>query len=96
MGRLANPKRVKGAQKRPPSPADEADAQAVDYAVQWMIDGKLSEWNHTRSLGSLNKDDLRALASQAIIGWVLARAEQEKAYREAEPCDQTSSVAFVG
>jgi hypothetical protein len=61
-----------------------------------MIDGQLSEWDHARSLGSLNKDDLRTLASQAITGWVLARAEQEKAYSEAQKCDQISSAPFVG
>jgi len=39
----------------------------------------LSEWDHTRPLGSLNRDDLRRLASAAITGWVLERAEMAAA-----------------
>lgn len=65
----------KGVRKQPPSPADEADAQALDSAVQCMIEGPLSGWDHTRPLGSLNRDDLRRVASAAITGWVLKRAE---------------------
>lgn len=64
----------KGAQKRPPSPADEADARALDKAVQTMIEGPLSNWDHTRPLGSLNRDDLRKLAIACLTGWVLQRA----------------------
>lgn len=64
----------KGAHKRPLSPADEAEARALDRAVQTMIDGPLSNWDINRPLASLNKDDLRKLAQAAIIGWVLQRA----------------------
>ena len=66
-------KRKKGAQSAPPSPADEADAQALDRAVQTMIDGPLSSWDHTRPLGSLNRADLRKLAIACLTGWVLQR-----------------------
>lgn len=72
MGNL-RPKSKKGAQKRPLSPADEADAKALDRAVQTMIEGPLSKWDHTRPLGSLNRDDLRQLATACLIGWVLQR-----------------------
>jgi len=68
----------KGIRKHPPSPADEADAQALDAAVQSMIEGPLSGWDHTRPLGSLNKGDLRKLADAAITGWILKRAELAK------------------
>lgn len=64
----------KGAPKRALSPADEADAKALDRAVQTMIEGPLSTWDHTRPLGSLNKDDLRKLAIACLTGWVLQRA----------------------
>lgn len=78
MARLKQ-RREKGVRKQPPSPADQADAQALDRAVQCMIEGALSEWDHTRPLGSLNRDDLRRLASAAITGWVLERAEMAAA-----------------
>lgn len=72
MGKLTESK--KGAQKRPPSAADQADALALDHAVQTMIEGPLSNWDHTRPLGSLNRDDLRKLAIACLTGWVLQRA----------------------
>ena len=72
MGAVTKSK--KGAQKRPPSAADEADAQALDRAVQAMIEGPLSKWDHTRPLGSLNRADLRKLAIACLTGWVLQRA----------------------
>lgn len=78
----------KGAQSAPPSPADDADAQALGHAVQTMIEGPLSEWDHTRPLASLNRDDLRKLATAAITGWVLKRAELS-CHAETDP----SSVA---
>ena len=67
-------KSQKGAQKRSPSTADQADALALDRAVQTMIEGPLSKWDHTRPLGSLNRDDLRKLAIACLTGWVLQRA----------------------
>ena len=67
-------KRKKGVQKHPPSAADEADAKALDRAVQAMIEGPLSTWDHTRPLGSLNRDDLRKLAIAGLTGWILQRA----------------------
>lgn len=66
--------RKKGAQSAPPSAADQADALALDRAVQTMIEGPLSKWDHTRPLGSLNRDDLRKLAIACLTGWVLQRA----------------------
>lgn len=72
MGKLTKSK--KGAQKRPRSAADQADALALDRAVQAMIEGPLSNWDHTRPLGSLNRDDLRKLAIACLTGWVLQRA----------------------
>lgn len=85
-------KRKKGAQKRPPSAADKADAQAIDHAVQTMIDGPLSKWDHTRPLGSLNRDDLRKLAIAALTGWVLKRTELGCH----ADTDQSSVVLFAG
>lgn len=61
--------------KHPPSAADEADALALDMAVESIIERVLSGWDHNRSLGSLNRGDLRRLATAAITGWVLKRAE---------------------
>lgn len=78
----------KGAQSAPPSPADEADAQALEHAVQTMIEGPLSGWDHTRPIGSLNRADLKKLAVAAITGWVLKRAELS-CHAETDP----SSVA---
>lgn len=72
MGNL-KPRRKKGVQKHPPSAADKADALALDHAVQTMIEGPLSKWDHTRPLGSLNRDDLRKLAIACLTGWVLQR-----------------------
>ena len=71
---MGNLRSKKGAQKRPPSAADQADALALDRAVQTMIEGPLSKWDHTRPLGSLNRDDLRQLAIACLTGWVLQRA----------------------
>lgn len=68
--------------KRPPDTADEADAQALDRAVENMIQQVLSEWNHSRSLGSLNRADLHRLANAAICGWILERAEMAKCGNE--------------
>lgn len=70
---MGNQLRKKGVQKHPPSPADEADALALDRAVEEMIEGPLSKWDHTRPLGSLNRGDLQKLAMAAIVGWVLQR-----------------------
>jgi hypothetical protein len=71
MGTVTRSK--KGAQSAPPSPADQADSLALDLAVQTMIEGPLSKWDHTRPLGSLNRDDLRKLAIACLTGWVLQR-----------------------
>lgn len=71
---MGNVSRKKGVQKQPPSPADQADALALDRAIQTMIEGPLSKWDHTRPLGSLNRDDLRQLAIACLTGWVLQRA----------------------
>lgn len=70
---MASRKSKKGAQSAPPSAADQADALALDRAVQTMIEGPLSTWDHTRPLGSLNRDDLRKLAIACLTGWVLQR-----------------------
>jgi hypothetical protein len=71
MGAVTRKK--KGAQSAPPSAADEADARALENAIQTMIEGPLSKWDHTRPLGSLNRDDLRKLAISCILGWILER-----------------------
>jgi len=85
----------RGAQKRPHSPADEADARALDRAVQTMIDGPLSDWDHTRPLGSLNKNDLRKLATAAITGWIMQRTT-EGCFAEPTEQDLNLGAAFVG
>lgn len=81
-------------QKHPPNPADEADARATDRAVEFMI-RILNEWDHTRPLGSLNKNDLRRLGVAAISGFIVQRSSERL------PCDQfsgdqISDAAFVG
>lgn len=74
MGKLAK-KRVGGTPKRPPSPADEADAKGLDRAVENMIQSALNGWDHTRPLGSLTRADLRTLATHAITGFILGKHE---------------------
>jgi hypothetical protein len=81
--------RKKGAPKRTLSPADEADARCLDRAVQTMIDGTLNDWNHTRPIGSLNRDDLRRLAQCAIVGWTLQRATETC---QSDPISDAASV----
>lgn len=89
-------RRKKGAlEKRPPSPADKADAQALDRAVETMIQGPLSNWDHTRPLGSLNRDDLRKLATAAITGWVLQRTENG-CFSDTTESDLSSLAVFAG
>lgn len=89
MGKLM-PKQ-KGAQSAPPSSADLAEAQALDHAVQTMIEGPLSRWDHSRPLSSLNRADLRKLAIASITGWVLKRA----ALQCRDDTDPNSSVLSV-
>ncbi|MBC22301.1 MAG: hypothetical protein CMJ32_00085 [Phycisphaerae bacterium] len=74
MGSVKKATKEKGPQKRTLSPADEADAKALEHAVQTMIEGPLTSWDHTRPLGSLNRDDLRKLATACLTGWILQRA----------------------
>jgi len=88
-------KRKKGTPKRTPSPADKADALALDRAVQTMIEGPLSEWDHTRPLGSLNRDDLRKLATAVLIGWVLQRSEHG-CFSDTTEDDLNFVVGFAG
>lgn len=93
MGAVATSK--KGAQKRPPSAADQADALALDRAVQAMIEGPLSKWDHTRPLGSLNRDDLRKLAIASLTGWVLQRTVNG-CHADTTESDLTSLAVFAG
>lgn len=86
MGRLSK----KGPAKADPSPADKADAEALDQAVQTMIQGPLRDWDHTRPLGSLNKQDLRKLAMAAITGWILCNAANKRT-----SADQIFDAGFV-
>lgn len=72
---------VRRPQKRPPSPADEADAKALDRAVETMIQDVLGGWDHTRPLGSLTRGDLRKLATAAVIGFIVGKAEWDEAFR---------------
>ena len=85
----------KGAHKRAPSPADEADLKRLDRAVQTMIEGPLSKWDLTRPLGSLNRDDLGKLATAAITGFVLQRAA-DGCSADATPDDLTSFAPLAG
>lgn len=86
----------KGMRTHPPSPADQADAQALDAAVQSMIERVLSGWDHTRPLGSLNRGDLRTLANAALTGWILKRAELAACGNSQIAEELISDVAFVG
>lgn len=74
--------RVRKPLKRPPSPADQADAQGLDRAVEAMIQNVLSGWDHTRPLGSLNRDDLRKLATHAVIGFILGKHECDAQFKQ--------------
>ena len=87
--------RKKGAQARPPSPADQADTLALDRAVQTMIEGPLSNWDHTRPIGSLNRDDLRKLAIACLTGWVLQRAANG-CLADTTEADLTFDAPFAG
>lgn len=86
----------KGAQSAPPSPADEADARCLERAVQTMIQGPLSDWDHTRPLGSLNRRDLRKLATAAITGFVLQKAAEDLRWKEEAESDPNSVAGFAG
>ncbi|MHA3913868.1 hypothetical protein [Halovulum sp. GXIMD14793] len=68
----------KGPREHGPNPLDEADAQSLDHAVETMIKHVLNDWDHTRPLGSLNKEDLAVLASAAIRGWICERSKLAK------------------
>jgi len=91
----AKPKRVREPRKRPPSPADEADTQALECAVQYMIEHVLSGWDHSRPLGSLNRGDLRKLADWAITGWIVERSKQAQC-DEQTASELNFSAGFVG
>ena len=80
MGKLTK-KRVGEPPKRPPSPADEADAKGLDRAVENMIQSALSGWDHTRPLGSLTRADLRTLATHAVIGFILGKHECDEEFK---------------
>lgn len=84
----------KGAQSAPPSPADEADSLALERAVQTMIEGPLSKWDHTRPIGSLNRDDLRKLAIACLTGWVLQRTANG-CLADTSEADLSSIVEFA-
>jgi len=85
----------KGPPKRTLSSADEADLKALEHAVQKMIEGPLSKWDHTRPLASLNRGDLQKLATAAITGWVVQRS-RNKQWADTTEEDLNSLVAFVG
>lgn len=87
-------RRKKGAQKRPPSAADKADALALDRGVQTMIEGPLSIWDITRPLGSLNRDDLRKLGIAFLTGWILQRSENG-CHADSTMDDLISAAGFV-
>ena len=89
MGKLI--RKQKGGEVHPPSSADFAEAQALEHAVQTMIEGPLSKWDHSRPLSSLNRADLRKLAIASITGWVLKRA----ALQCRDDTDPNSSVLSV-
>jgi len=82
-----------GRRKTPPDPHAEADRQALDTAVESMIERVLTGWDHTRPLGSLNRDDLRRLATAAITGWVLWRAESDDPKVKQELSDDVMASA---
>lgn len=75
MGAVKRKPKSGGRRKRPPDPHDEADRQALDRAVETMIQNVLTGWDYSRPVSSLNKDDLRKLAKAAVTGWILERAK---------------------
>ena len=94
MGQLILPA-IGEPRKRPPDSADEADAQALDRAVETMIQQVLSGWSYSRPLSSLNRADLRRLAESAITGWILERADMAACGNDQIRDELTSSAAFV-
>lgn len=61
-----------------------------------MIERCLTGWDYTRPVSSLNRDDLRKLATAAITGWVLWRAGSDDPQVRAElRADASASVASV-
>ncbi len=96
MGAVKGKRRVKGPRKRPPSPADEADAQALDRAVERMIQDVLEHWDHSRPIASLNRDDLNKLATAAITGWILERAKMAQCGNQQIKDELSLDVLFAG
>jgi len=82
-----------GRRKTPPDPHTEADRQALDAAVESMIERVLTGWDHTRPLGSLNRKDLSRLATAAITGWVLWRAASDDPQVRQEQSDDLMASA---
>lgn len=78
--------------KSPPSPADLADAAGLDRAVETMIQECLSGWNHTRPLGSLTRQDLRRLATFAVMGFILGKNQCDQQFQES---GRLTDVAFA-
>lgn len=75
MARAAE--RKERVQQHPPSPADQADAAALEASVSMMI-GVLEAWDYSRPLSSLNRADLRKLAVAAVSGFVTERSKHEQ------------------
>ena len=88
-------KAKKGAMTRPLSPADQADAAALDTAVGMMI-GVLEEWDYSRPISSLNRADLRKLATAAVSGFVLEQVKQHENAADAAWDDPIFAVGLVG
>ena len=69
--------RKKGERQLPLSPADQADAAALEAAVSMMI-GVLEAWDYSRPLSSLNRADLHKLAVAAVGGFVNERTQHRE------------------
>lgn len=88
-------KKKRGVRQAPPNPHDEADAVALDAAVMFAINNYLSRIDHTRPVGSFNKQDLKLLASDFISGWILKRAELAACGNETISQEQSFSAPFA-
>lgn len=78
-------------------PEDDEDDQCLEAAVMQGIKDFLSQIDHTRSIGTLTKKDLRLLAQAHITGWILEKQRIEWDKDQQPPSnDRILSALFAG
>lgn len=76
---------------------DDEDDQCLDAAMSQGIKDFLSQIDHTRSIGTLTKKDLRLLAQAHITGWILEKQRIKCARNENPPDNEfILSALFAG